>query len=153
MMSMRPVTMSDSEILFEWRNDPTTYQYCLSSKEVKWEDHLNWLDKVIASDDVFLFIIDDNGRPVGQVRFNVYGDRAEISITIGAKFRGKGLGSKAISHAIYEFLGNNSNIESITARIRHENKASIDMFQKLGFSVENQDDELIYMVYPRKKLS
>ncbi|HVB04587.1 MAG TPA: GNAT family N-acetyltransferase [Chitinophagaceae bacterium] len=64
------------------------------------------------------------GRPA-------YDQTAEISIYIGEKYRGKGMGSKSLEYAISQ--GNTLGIRSLVGFIFAHNMASIRLFEKFGF--------------------
>jgi RimJ/RimL family protein N-acetyltransferase len=115
-MKLRPATLDDAELLFQWRNDPTTIAMSFGSKGVTWGEHLGWLSRRLA-DQAPLYIFEDNQhRPVGTARI----DGDELSYTIAPEFRGRGLAVLMLSwvrikHGRLKCLIKPVNIASIMA--------------------------------------
>jgi L-amino acid N-acyltransferase YncA len=61
-----------------------------------------------------------------------YSDTAEISIYIHEKYRKKGYGKKILEEILK--IGKDSGFHSIVARITEDSKASLHLFESLGFN-------------------
>lgn len=131
-LTFRPATLEDSAVLFDWRNDPTTYEHFFTSQPVTSAEHETWLKSVLADPSRSLFIILAGGTMIGQVRFDVVNGEAEISITIGREHRGHGYGVTAATAAKF-FLDKNPHILVVRAQIKSENQASMRAFTKAGY--------------------
>jgi len=77
-------------------------------------------------------VIGPNDSPIGQVRYDIDGPRALISISLGAGFRGKGYGGKCLSLAVEELFRSTS-ATVIDAYVKPENESSLRMFLNAGF--------------------
>ena len=145
MITFRLANLDDAEILMQWRNDFSAYKNFLQSRPVKREIHLNWLQTIIANKRRHLFIILEDQKLIGQVRFDQDGeDSAEISITIDKRFRGRGLGAESIKLSSMMFFENQKHIRRIFAIVKIGNNFSINAFLKGGFNKIKEKDGLLF---------
>lgn len=132
-LRLRPVKEQDCELLFKWVNDPEVRKSAFSSDPISWEEHFGWFWKKIYNLNCYFYIaLNDQDIPIGQVRFDVNNKEAEINISIEKKWRGYGYGSIVISLAVEE-LFKTTQLNTVHAYIKPENKASIRSFEKAKF--------------------
>ena len=165
---LRPATAEDAAFLFALRNDPGTRENSFHHEEIIWEQHIDWLERLLQKPDRMQFILTDGSRSLGQVRVDLSRDHmaesdepvaatvpatqalagdkdgsmssdpqsdalsAEISYSIAPDCRGMGLGSVAINLAQEKAV--QSKIRQLTAQVLPENRASIRIFEKCGFT-------------------
>lgn len=123
---LRFASTDDAKILFEWRNDPTTRTASHNTYEVRFEDHLTWLEKSLANPRRMLFVAELNGIPVGTVRADRSDDAWTISWTVAPSYRGSGVG-KAIVLKLARSI-----TDPIRAEVKSENIASIRIAEHAG---------------------
>lgn len=133
-LRLRLVRNDDCRLLWEWVNDPLVRSLAYSTNQISWENHKKWFDEKIADSDCHIWIaVDNEDRPVGQIRFDACGHgEAEIDVSIDQKFRRSGYGSMIIdmgSQAMFTRTGT----RLLHAYIRPENEASIHAFEKARF--------------------
>ena len=132
-LRLRPATVEDCRQVWEWANDPVVRVASFSSEPIPWEEHVKWFETKLHSPGCFFYIVlDDKGIPVGQVRFEVVGSEAEINISIGPRFRGRGYGVEAIRLAS-ELLLRKTGISRLCANIKQNNAESIRAFTGAGY--------------------
>ena len=73
-----------------------------------------------------------NETPVGQVRYDLKGHEAVVSVSVDQKLRGRGYGHSAIRLSSKE-LFRVSKVNTIYAYVKPENKNSVLAFLKAGF--------------------
>lgn len=133
MLQLRLAQPEDCRLVWQWSNDPVVRAASFSPELIPWEQHTVWFDrKVNAPTSVFYIVMDEAMEPMGQVRFELEGDEATISVSLGSRHRGKGYGSAAIqlaSAALFE----EAEVHVVHAYIKQENQASIRAFEKAGF--------------------
>jgi len=136
-LKLRPATPEDSRLLWELANDPAVRASSFSTEIIPWEDHLNWLKMKVSEPGHkhYIIIQSDSGSPIGQVRFDSLGDKAEIHVSIASHFHGHGYGSQAISIASKQLL-KETEIKRIYANIRPDNISSIRAFANAGFRTD-----------------
>ncbi|RLB37248.1 MAG: N-acetyltransferase [Deltaproteobacteria bacterium] len=139
-LRLRAAREEDCRLLWEWANDPEVRSVSFSSDPIPWVHHVQWFKSKLASAYCQILVaIDGNERPVGQVRFDINGKEAIISVSVDRKFRGKGLGTEMIRLATQQFF-NNSDVDVIHAYIKSDNKASVKAFKKAGFEFIGKTD-------------
>jgi dTDP-4-amino-4,6-dideoxygalactose transaminase/RimJ/RimL family protein N-acetyltransferase len=145
---LRPCAHADTELLFGWRNDPFIVARGSLNRTVTWEEHRRWVaESLRAPEQRRLFIIENEGEPIGQVRFDRESDRScAISVYLLERFTHRGLGTAAIA-AGCRAIFRDWPVDEILARVRHDNPAGRASFTKTGFELRNsevaQHDELV----------
>ena len=132
-VTLRPATIDDSRMLWEWRNEETVRLASFNTDPVPWEDHCRWLESRLKNpNSKILIAINSKQSPIGQVRLDLANQRATISISIAEQYRSAGYGRtiirKATAVAICHF-----GVTAVDAMIRPENAASQKAFQKAGY--------------------
>lgn len=123
-ISLRPATMDDAKNLLSWKNDPVMRQFSIvTHDEIKWEDHLKWLEKNLGK----TYIITDGITDYGDMRI----DDGEVAIKLDPQYRGQGIGYKALRIAA---------VRPLKAKIVDGNVASMHLFIKCGFNVVDHKD-------------
>ena len=130
---LREVTIDDAELLFKWVNDPDTRSNSFDSHVISWEEHKNWFERMMSDPNQASYILVHEDTPVGQIRFNLSVNIAEISYSIAPQERGKGYGKQIIHLAIMKIKNEFPNITTIQALVKPQNEASIMCFQHNGF--------------------
>ena len=132
---VRPAQADDSEVLWLWRNDPTTRSMAKSTDPVPWADHERWFEQTLQRDTTDLFIGEAGADVVGMVRFDREGAGALVSINVSPEARGGGIGTALLQEAcaVFESV---SRADVLVAEIRAANAASTQVFDKAGFVVD-----------------
>ena len=129
---------SDAKDLYEWEFHPSTRKWMKSKSHVTFEHHCVWLEKVINSLDIKLFICSIEGYGnVGVVRVDKTDKNGEvmIGITISPIHRGKGFSSTCLNK-VMEFVAMELwETKKYVAEILKENVVSIRAFEKVGFQL------------------
>ncbi|MBN9004586.1 MAG: UDP-2,4-diacetamido-2,4,6-trideoxy-beta-L-altropyranose hydrolase [Rhizobiales bacterium] len=149
-VALRRATLEDSQILLDWRNDSETRANSTFSAPIKRSTHIDWLNQKLSDPATILLIGEQAGIPIGTVRFDPLSDGArEVSIVLAPTARGRGVG-RLLLDAACQLLLTEVEETPIIARIRLGNLRSRAIFEKVGFSVERQDDEFL-VLYLRGK--
>ena len=127
---------SDSADLYRWRNDEAIRRHARDPKPIGWDEHERWLATTLADPSRRLLIARDSGGPLGVVRFDKSGNRAEISIYLVPARLGEGLGSALLAAAEAWLARDSREVESIRAEIVSGNLASEQLFGSSGYSKE-----------------
>ncbi len=139
-LNLRKVADRDCQMLFQWVNDPVVRKASFRSREISWEEHKEWFQGKLDDPACLFYIAETSGRePVGQVRFDITGNKATISASICEQFRGLGMGGSllrlACEKAIEETGGTVGTIEAL---IKQENTPSQKAFQQAGFEIVSE---------------
>lgn len=130
-MELIEAKITDAKILFEWRNDIITRKSFFNTDEIKWDDHLVWLEKTIADPNKKLFICKLLNEKIGTVRADWCGEYYEMSWTISPEFRGKGLASEMVSLIFKNLKG------LVRAEIKVSNTPSTKIAKSLNMKLIN----------------
>lgn len=134
-LNIRRVTAADSGKIFEWANEPAVRQHSLNQSEIKAEEHEEWFSRKIIAPDARMYILELEGKPVGQIRFDIdiMRSQAAIGYSVDADFRGKGLGAAVTRLGISALRAARPDITEIKAVVKATNVPSRQVFEQLNF--------------------
>jgi RimJ/RimL family protein N-acetyltransferase len=153
MLTLRWASEADCKLLWEWANNPSVRSASFSTGPIPWEVHVEWFASKLRNPDSLIFVAsDEQGHPIGQVRFDVVGlDEAEVGVSLDESFRGKGYGTALIATGIRALLEARP-VRIIHAYVKPDNQASQRVFEKAGFQLrgtENlRDTNALHYVFP-----
>jgi len=132
-ISLRPATAADAKLIFEWRNDPVIVRLGSSQREVTWTEHEEWFSQSITSGKRRIFVVQNDGVAIGQVRFDLL-EKSEcvISVYLAREFTGHGWGIEAIRNGC-ELIFEEWPIHAVVALVRAENEVGQSAFRRAGF--------------------
>lgn len=126
---IRRAVEEDVRKVFELSNDPVVRANSIHTEQIAWESHVAWFSRMLANEDVVFLIVETPGKDfVGQVRLVRLDEKWEISISIAAPFRGKGLSSEILLRSV-EIVG----LRKTCAFVAAENTASRKLFESCGY--------------------
>lgn len=129
---LRRARPHDCRRWWEWANEPAVRQVSFSSAAIPWEDHRRWFQRKLADASVLMFVAEAEGEPVGQLRYELNGREAVVSIALDASLRGRGLGTQVLSAGSGRLRAGGS-IDRIHAYIKPGNDTSVQAFAKSGY--------------------
>jgi len=134
-LRLRRAREDDCRLLWEWASDPHVRAWSFSSASIPWKEHVTWFTQKLRDPNCFIFIaMDDQDRPIGQVRFDMTSDcEAEIGLSIDGSNRGERYGSLLIELSVAEMF-RGAGVKTINAYIRRENQASCKAFENARFN-------------------
>ena len=135
---LRPATLEDAKILFEWRNDPQVREASHNQGEISFEDHLAWLEGSLANPDRKLYIAEEDGVSVGTVRSDWVENAYTLSWTVMPGARGKGVGKRMVSLLVRQIR------EPIRAEVKVGNLASMKISQGVGMQLDFIKNGVMY---------
>lgn len=131
-LTLRQVKSDDCRVLWEWANDPQTRAASFNSERIPWDQHVAWFNERLRDPNSVIFIAVVGETPVGVVRFSVHGESAELSITVGPEFRGRGYGKAMLRLAVEQVL-RDGRVKWVDAFVKASNSRSASTFQAAGF--------------------
>lgn len=138
-MTIRKVrdTNEDCDLVFSLSNDPVVRLNSFNSEPIIYNNHVNWFKNVVKDSKYLFFLIFEDERFVGQIRFYLETNDSDcciISLSIAKDFRGKGFAQDFLKLGIESMMKEWFFIRKIIAEVKVENIASNKMFTKYGFS-------------------
>ena len=173
---LREAVPSDCRLLYDWRMDPVTRAGSFGHDTFPYEEHEKWFRKLMADPCRKQFILlrmpaagssaaelpvaaqtaaDSTeavlpaATPAAQLRLDLSGQDAEISYSVAASERGKGIGTLLIQMAV-SHARNVSGIRTLTAEVLPDNTASRRIFEKCGFHLSGEKPGKLLYIYKLK---
>ncbi len=131
-VTLRPATLADQNRLLEWRNQPDVVRYSLSGRPVAASAHANWLAARLTSPGARLWLAEEAGEPVGQVRVDLDDKAGTVSISVAPAHRGRGVGTRMLRALVLE-MERDIEVRNLLALVHPENTASLRAFVRVGF--------------------
>ncbi len=131
--SIRPVVISDADLLFGWQVDPRIRNYFRNPSPPSWREHIAWIESSLRDPSIALYMILDGADPAGVLRF----DRKvvgvfEVSIHIAPEHQNRGLGKAALA------MGRGLRpAAEFQAEVLPENAASHSLFLSAGYEMNS----------------
>jgi UDP-2,4-diacetamido-2,4,6-trideoxy-beta-L-altropyranose hydrolase len=154
-LKLRRAFEADCEMVWKWRNAPEVRAGSFSMDDIPWESHKNWfLSRLKDPNCIFFIASNEDKRSVGQIRYEVRGTEATVSVCLDKNYRGSGYGTEIIRLGS-QTLFSQSEIMTIHAYIKDINKSSLRAFKKVGFKNKDvtviQGQAAIHMVLEAKQ--
>lgn len=132
-LRLRQADENDCRLIWEWANDPQARAVSFSQELIPWEEHVQWFTTKLHSPSCYFYVAtDSNGVPVGQIRYDLDGREAVVSVSLAPGARGKGTGSALIAAGSRAFF-QASEANVIHAYIKPGNEPSVRAFLKAGY--------------------
>jgi RimJ/RimL family protein N-acetyltransferase len=133
---LRPAGPDDAHRLLDWANDPETRAASFDREPIAWREHIAWLASVLGDPARRLWIAEESGEPVGQVRVDrvdrVTGAVGLVSIGLAPGARGRGLGRNVLRLGIAA-AADQLGIRHARAVVLASNAPSLRLFEGAGF--------------------
>lgn len=152
---IRPLTIEDAKISYQWRNDPEIWKFTGSKpdRKITYEIEKEWIKKVISDETCRRFAIIADGNYIGNIQLtNIKDKKAEYHIFIGNKlWWGTGI-SHLATYQILHFAKEELLLEEVFLSVREENIAAIKSYIKSSFVERESADGWIKMVCALEQL-
>jgi UDP-2,4-diacetamido-2,4,6-trideoxy-beta-L-altropyranose hydrolase len=152
-ISFRKAKPKDVTIVFNWSNDELVRINSYNSNRIEFEDHKNWFSNKITNKNTLFLIALINNNPAGMVRFDIKREYSVVGILISKSYRGQKLASEFLTESSKAYFKKHK--VPILAYIKKENKTSVKVFEKSGYTYLK--DEIIHgivsFVYKLEKKS
>jgi UDP-2,4-diacetamido-2,4,6-trideoxy-beta-L-altropyranose hydrolase len=132
-VTLRAARADDASLIRDWRNDADTVRSSAIARPVSDAEHARWFAATLTDAQRRLWLAEENGVPVGQVRVDFNGDAGVFSIVVAPEHRGRGVGQAMLRGALAE-VEREGGATRLVALAREENLASIHAFEQAGFS-------------------
>ena len=134
---IRSATESDRELLFGWANDPKVRHNATRQQAIPWADHVTWFTNRIHDPRTFMFILEADGLPVGQVRLELTAELAQwrevavLDYSLDEVVRGRGWAASMVCSAI-KSLRKHVKVP-VVADVQIGNSVSLSVLSQVGF--------------------
>jgi len=143
---VRLAELSDEHFLLNLANDSLVRKNAFNSDLISSETHKEWFHRRLrdpARSQIFIVEI-INGLPIGQVRFEREDSgRWEIHYALVAYARGRGLAAPMLREVFLK-VADLLPIQTIFARVKKNNMASLKVFAALNFNQTELSDQVVF---------
>ncbi|GEM_PF-5649794 len=151
-VTLRRAKSSDARFVFSLRNEKGVRQASFRSSLIPWAEHEVWYRRTLKHPDAVLYIVLAQGRPAGTVR----ADRktranGEVHIALWPEWRGRGVAAQALQRLITRVTQGHWKLKTLVARVKPENRASLSLFEHLGFERARSTAAEVRLEWTRKK--
>nr|WP_308991775.1 GNAT family N-acetyltransferase [Mariniflexile sp. KMM 9835]MDQ8211335.1 GNAT family N-acetyltransferase [Mariniflexile sp. KMM 9835] len=142
------------QLIFDWANDDEVRQNAINKNKIIWEEHKEWISKKILNPNSQIFILQDEEKTIGQIRFDKTKAHFEIDYSIDKRYRGLGYGHKILCLGIQKLNQKVRNVLPIKALVQENNIASKKIFKNAKFIESGQQlyngmKYIVYMLKPK----
>lgn len=149
-ITVRPATMADAQLYFDWANDAAVRANSFQSDTIQWQDHTSWFERTLASANTMLLLYSIGSAAVAQIRLKLELNKAIISYSVDARFRGQGLGTWILEHIALRVAADKPQLNYIEGWVKKTNASSMRAFVASGYSnAEETEDSILF----RRKLT
>ncbi len=145
---LRLLEETDLEQTLSWRNRPEARMWFKTTDIIDYEQHQKWFRAYSEKDDDFLFVIEAEGKPVGQASiYNVDWKKKEAELgrfLAAPESVGQGYISMACSGLI-NFCFHRLGLSDLHLEVFETNQRAFNLYQKNGFTVAGRHNGLIKM--------
>lgn len=130
---LRQATVDDMMMFFDWVNEKTVRQNSFSTNIINLDNHKAWFEKSLQNKDRYIYVLMKDDLPLGQIRFDVRDEEAEIAYSIDKSYRNKGFGKIIISLGMEQIVKDCNRVQTIVAKVKGINEYSKKCFLRNGF--------------------
>jgi len=137
-LKLRPATIEDAQIFFEWVNSPDSLAHKLeTNKAIDWSTHIQWFETRLQSRDGLLAVIELDSLPAGQVRLEKKADGYHVDLFIVSEVRRTGIAARVLRRVLEVMKS-----RPIVATVLRKNEASHRLFRSIGFTETFSNSEV-----------
>jgi UDP-2,4-diacetamido-2,4,6-trideoxy-beta-L-altropyranose hydrolase len=133
---IREATFADAHRLFTWRNDERIRSVSRNPEPIERADHDVWLGSVLTDSNRLLLLGEQDGAPVGMVRFDIEAGEAEVSLYLDPDRVGTFIGAELLM-AAERWLVRRGDLHTIKAQVLENNRRSHGLFASAGYSPQD----------------
>ena len=143
---LRLMEESDLQTILAWRNRDEARVWFKNSGKIAFEAHLAWYKSYLQKEDDFFFLVEANGKPVGQCGiYDIDNGSAEIGrFLVAPEMAGNGFIGRSCAEII-RFSTGFLNLSYLFLEVMEENARAIRLYEHHGFIEESRSGDLIRM--------
>jgi len=130
---IRRAAPNDMQLYFKWANDTQVRQHAVNTAPIAWHSHEAWFNRRLLNSNSYLYVLELNHQPVGQVRIEFEQQTGTIDYSVAAEFRGQGLGTAILRRTFAQLRQEKPAPWTLVGQVKVTNPASRRVFERLGF--------------------
>ena len=133
-VQLRTATAEDTRLLFDGRNAERVRRCSLNQEPIRWADHQAWLAATLVNPRRLLLIAQGPDGPVGVLRYDRDGQRAEVSVYLFEGCFGLGWGRVLLACGEDFVKTYWPDLVALDAQVLAANQASMALFREAGYA-------------------
>jgi UDP-2,4-diacetamido-2,4,6-trideoxy-beta-L-altropyranose hydrolase len=130
---LRPAVAGDALEVWRIANDPAVRMHSFRKEPIPLADHMKWFDAQLKDPDGRFWVVETGFVVAGQIRYARAGDQAEVHYSVRGAFRGKGLGTLALSQS-RQLACRELGVKRLTGVVISPNEPSERSFASAGWT-------------------
>ncbi|ANT50598.1 GNAT family N-acetyltransferase [Mesorhizobium amorphae] len=153
---LRLVEERDLKTILDWRNRDDARVWFKTSDKLTFDSHLAWYKRYLQKEDDLFFLVEADGRPVGQC--GIYdidhnAGSAEIGrFLVAPEMAGNGYIKRSCSELV-RFGTRVLKLPYVFLEVMEQNTRAIELYTRCGFVEEGRSDGMIRMGFGRDRAS
>lgn len=132
-VTIREASYEDMYEVYSLSNERGVREFSFNSRRIPLEEHKRWFVQKLQDKNSLLLVAELGVAFIGQVRFDMIGSKAVVSISLKEEYRGIGIGKHVIGKAISYLKSHSPNVNLVRAYIMKNNLSSQNFFRDVGF--------------------
>jgi RimJ/RimL family protein N-acetyltransferase len=132
-LNLRPAVAGDRDNLFLWRNHEDNRRHSGDGRPIARPAHDAWFSATLADGARKLLIAEDDGVPVGVLRYDIAGFTATVSLYLVPGNGGRGFGEAMLAAGEKWLSRACPGVRALEAAVRPDNLPSMRVFGAAGF--------------------
>ncbi|MEM7549081.1 MAG: GNAT family N-acetyltransferase [Bacteroidota bacterium] len=141
---LRVVEAKDCWLLYDISNHPSIREISLNPDPISKQTHQSWFEKALSNPNLFYYCLELKNEIIGQIRYEIGSEEAEISLSVHPKYSGFGIGQVLFNKSLNLLLKSANNLQKIIAQVKEDNQPSIRFFEKNSFEKVERKGVLTY---------
>jgi UDP-2,4-diacetamido-2,4,6-trideoxy-beta-L-altropyranose hydrolase len=133
-LTLRQANPTDVLTYFSWVNDAKVRSMAFDTDPIALNVHLEWFSNRLSDANARLYILEADGLPVGQIRFELHNEEATIDYSLDEFVRGRDWANQLLKLGIAALNPDKQTL--LNALVKQNNFASSATFLRFGF-IEN----------------
>ncbi|MBI4238757.1 MAG: GNAT family N-acetyltransferase [Deltaproteobacteria bacterium] len=101
-MQFHSATTADCACVYRWRTDPRTTRHFFDQREIAWETHCTWFERVLQDPDDSILLAATENEQVGVIRLTCFTEVecrcGQVGLYMNPDLHGRGLGKQMLTH-------------------------------------------------------
>lgn len=124
--------LEEKEMILKWRNHPDIRKWMYNQDEIKFEEHLNFIDSLKLRKDKLYFLVKKEDDFIGVIDFTQLVNKESVHMGIYSNPNINGNG-KILLNKIIDYSFNNLKVKRVFSEVFAENDKAYNLYKKFNF--------------------
>lgn len=124
--------LEEKEMILKWRNHPDIRKWMYNQDEIKFEEHLNFIDSLKLRKDKLYFLVKKEDDFIGVIDFTQLVNKESVHMGIYSNPNINGNG-KILLNKIIDYSFNNLKVKRVFSEVFAENEKAHNLYKKFNF--------------------